>query len=300
MMVKIPYCNNIVKEQLILPYIICNDTSDTDIQSIVLHYIQNSLDNIGCDHNRVTNDMYKGVLFDKDREKHYVLVNITGFDIYGLNLMRQTTSWFVLSSEIINTTKVCNIDVDIEVTQLFTDIPQLALLVNPHTNEYYMLPESVYTGNEIKQVEFNSIFGNIKTKTYESCGEYYFFYRTFCDAVNDGGWLNKGNSNKIGERIISETNSNKYIVGGINRYALFMEGKIYFENNKEFSLKDEVIKNLYNEPCIIIYYSGEHNIKPDLLVKKYESFVCLSYHKLNKALLDEYYLKTNKNHYMIA
>jgi hypothetical protein len=299
MMVKVPYCNNIVKEQLILPYIICNDTSGMDIQRIVLHNIKHSLDILGCDHTRITEDMYKGVLFGQDGITSYALVNITGIDIYGINLMRQTTSWFVLPSEIINTKKVCNINIDSDVTYLFTEVPQLGLLVNTHTNKYYMLPDAVYTGNEIKQVEFNSIFGNRKTKTYESCGEYYFFYRSFGDAVNDGGWLKNGN-NKIGERIIFETNSNKYIVGGINRYALFMEGKIYLEVNKEFSLKDEVIKNLYQEPCIVIYYSGERDIKPDVLVKNYESFVCLSYHKLNNSLLDEYYLESNKNQYMIS
>lgn len=300
MMVKLPYCNNIVREQVTLPYIIYNDTSDSDIQSIVLNYIKNSLAMIGCEHNIIADNMYKGIIYEDDSWTPYALVNITGIDIYGLNVMRQTSSWFVLSSEIINTKRICNIEVDDDVTRLFTEYHQLGLLFNPNSNDYYMLPDAVYTGNEIKKVEFNSIFGNTKTKIYDNCGEYYYFYRSFCDAVKDGGWLKNGESNKIGDRIFVEQNSNKYIIGGINRYALFIEGKIYLETNREFSLTDDLIETLYPEPCILICYSSDHNIKPDVLVKNYENFVCLSYHKLNKSLLDEHYSESNKKHYMIA
>jgi hypothetical protein len=72
------------------------------------------------------------------------------------------------------------------------------------------------------------------------------------------------------------------------------------EYGTEFGLSDDVIEQLYPEPSIIICYSGEHNIKPDLLVKNYESFISLSYHKLNKKLLDEYFVEENKKQYMIA
>ncbi len=299
MMEKIPYCNNIVKEQITLPYIFLRDER-SDIMDIVLERVKSGLDLIGCDYNRVTEEMYKGIVFGDDSWTPYALVNITGIDISGLNFMRQTTCWFVLPSEIINTKKVCNIDIDSEVIHLFTDIPQLSLLMNPKTSENYILPDVVYTGSEIKNAEFQSIFGNIKRKIYNNCGEYYFFYRSFSDAVKDGGWLEQGKPNKIGDRIIVDNNSNKYMSGCINRYALFVEGKIYLEINRELELTDDVIESLYPEPCIIICYSGEHEIKPDMLVKNYESFISLSYHKLNKKLLDETFIEENKKQYMIA
>lgn len=299
MMEKIPYCNNIVKEQITLPYIFLRDER-YDIMDLVLERVKSGLELLGCDYNRVTEDMYKGILFDKDCLTPYALINISEIDISGLNFMRQTTCWFVLPSEIINTKKVCNIDIDSEVIQLFTEIPQISLLKNTKTNENYILPDAVYTGSEIKNAEFQSIFGNIKRKICNNCGEYYFFYRSFRDAVKDGGWLEEGKSNKIGDRLIVENNSNKYISGCINRYALFVEGKMYLEINRELELTDDVIESLYPEPCIIICYSGDHETKPDMLVKNYESFIPLSYHKLNKKLLNESFIEENKNQYMIA
>jgi hypothetical protein len=298
MMEKIHYCNHIVKEQVTFPYVFLRDP-ESNIEETVLARVRSGLDILGCDYNRVTSDMYKGILFTEDCATPYALVNITGIDIYGLNFMRQTTSWFVLPSEIINTKKVCNIEIDSEITTLFTDIPQLGCLVNSKTDEYYIMPDAVYTGSEIKNAEFKAIFGNTKQKVYDSCGEYYFFYRTFADAVKEGGWLKDGNSNKIGERKIVDNNSNKYISGCINRYALFVEGKIYLEKGKEFELTDDIIESLYPEPCIIICYSGEHITKPDMLVKNYESFVSLSYHKLDRRLLGEHFIEENKKQYMI-
>jgi len=299
MMEKIPFCNNIVKEQVTLPFVLVSDPY-IDIKDLVLQRVRTGLDILSCDYNRVTEEMYKGIVFGDDSWTPYVLVNITGIDISGLNFMRQTTCWFVLPSEIINTKKVCNIDIDSEIIHLFTDIPQLSLLMNNKTNENYILPDAVYTGSEIKNAEFQSIFGNIKRKIYNNCGEYYFFYRSFSDAVKDGGWLRVGNSNKIGDRIIVDNHSSKYITGCINRYALFVEGKIYLETGRELRLTDDIIESLYPEPCIIICYSGEHEIKPDILVKNYESFVSLSYHKLNKHLLDESFTEEKKKEYMIA
>jgi hypothetical protein len=299
MMEKIPFCNNIVKEQLTFPYIIMRD-SECNISEKILEKVRSGLDILDCNYNNISDDMYKGIIFGEDGTTPYALVDITGIDIYGLNFMRQTTCWFVLPSEIINTKKVCNIEIDNIVTQLFTDIPQIGCLVNCNTNEYYILPDAVYTGCEIKTSEFYSIFGNIKKKIYNTCGEYYFFYRSFYDAVKDGGWLTEGMSRKIGDRPLVYDNSNKYITGCINRYALFVEGKLYLEKGREFGITDDIIESLYPEPCIIICYSGEHDIKPDMLVKNYESFISLSYHKLNSKTLDEYFVEENKKQYMIA
>lgn len=298
MMEKIPYCNNIVKEQLTLPCVFMRDLSK-EIEDVVLDKVIYGLDLLGCDYNKVNKNMYKGIIFSKDTYTPYALVNITGIDIHGLNFTRHTTCWFALSTEILNIKTVCNIPVNEDLINLFSDFPQIGYLINSKTNKHYIIPDVMYTGNELKQAEFQSIFGNIKKKIYNSCGEYYYFYRSFYNSVKDGGWLKEIDNNKIGDRKLVENNSMKYINGTINRYALFVEGKIYIENKKEFSLTDEIIENFYPEPCIIICYSGEYNIKPDILVKKYDSFVCLSYHKLNKNLLDEYFIETNKKQYMI-
>jgi hypothetical protein len=280
MMEKIPYCNNIVNEQLIFPYIFIKKSS-CNIQDLVLERVRTGLKMLGCNHN-LNEDMYKGIIFRDNCLSSYALINITGIDINGLNFTRQSTNWFVVSSEIINNQNVLNIPVDKDVIDLFTDVRQIGHLINTQNDEYFILPDVVYSVSEKKQAEFKSVFGNVKTKEYDNCGEYYFFYRSFYDIFC----------------------SNKYITSYINRYALFVEGKLYLENNKDFMLNDETIYYFYPEPCIIICYSGEHNIKPDILVKDYNNFVCLSYHILDKNCMKsnkkQYNDSLNKKQYMIA
>ena len=254
MMEKVPYCNNIVKEQLIFPYIFIRKTQSNDIKDLVLEKIKICLDILKCE-NIISEDMYKGIIFDNDQLTCYALVNITGKNMCGLNFMRQTTNWMVLPSEIINNQQVLNIDVDESVIKLFTNVREIGHLLNNKTNKYYILPDVVYTSDKQKESEFKSIFGNIKTKIYDNCGEYYFFYRSI---VKNEEWLNS--------------------------YALFTEGKIYFEENNSFTLNDEEIEYKYPEPCIIICYL-EDNVKPDILAKDITSSVCLSYH-----ISDKYYI----------
>ncbi len=309
MMEKIPFCNNFIKEQFTLPFISFNNT--TNIEEFVINKIKTYLKSAGCDDTKVTNEMYRGiVLHDNSSYKHYVLFNITGIDISGLSLRRNSPIWFGLPSEIINTKSICNIDIDEEVTDLFTNIPHLGLLSNPITSKTYIIPDVAYTGGENKKVEFSSVFGNIKSKEYDSCGEYYYFYKSFQDSVRYGGWTKKGGTQKIditnkeqinnsSGRLVVENEYGRYINGGINRYALFIEGKLHIETGSEFLLNDNSIETSYQEPTITICYSDAHKSRPDILVKTYESFSSLSYHTLNKLLLDDSYIETNNSKYMI-
>lgn len=297
MMEKVPFCAGLIKEQLTLPYLIIN-CELTNMEYAVLEKVKLYLNNLGCDYSKVSEEMYKGIIIDNETSVPYALVNITGIDIYGLNFGRNSSPWFVLTSEIINTKMVCNIPIDKDVVDFFTDYDFAGCLTNPTSGIRYILPDAVYTGSEIQTAKFNSVFGNVKTKVYRSCGEYFYFYRTFGEAVKEGGWKKENMGNKIGDRTIVENNG-KYINGAINRYALFVEGKIYLEEEEEFKLSDDDIESLYPEPTIIICYTGSQNVKPDILVKDYNSFVCLSYHKLNKNVLKEYYDEADKKEFMI-
>ena len=49
MMEKVPYCNNIVKEQLIFPYIFIRKTQLTNIKDLVLDKIKMGLDVMKCE-----------------------------------------------------------------------------------------------------------------------------------------------------------------------------------------------------------------------------------------------------------
>ena len=310
MVTKIPFCNNIFKECFMIPIVRYKDFSK-DIISLVMDKIEVSLHLIGCDTSPINDNMYKGIIYD-NKYIPYIMVNISDIDISGLNLSRKTVTWFVLPSEIINNKEICNIDIDMELVELFTKMPQLGILNKPESNKIFILPDAVYTGNEYKNVEFTSIFGNNKTKEYDNCGEYYYFYRSFSNAVKEGGWAKKGGINILDknskkyllnesfkDRLLPDNYYGKYMNGGINRYALFVEGEIYKENEKEFSLSDEYIEMNYPEPCIIICYLNRNEIKPDMLVKEYESFVSLSYHKLDQLSLNDKFVIENKNKYMI-
>ena len=307
MMEKVPFCNNFVKEQFILPYILFSDIKKS-IDDLVIEKIKLSLKNIGYVDNKLNSEMYKGITYDKDG-KPYAVVDITGIDISRLHLLRNSLTWFLLPSEIINKQSVCNINIDDDVINLFTEMPELGILRNKKNDEPFLIPDAVYTGDEYKIVEFNSLFGVRKMKEYESCGEYFYFYKCFADCTKYGGWVKEGGTNMIdlenfqthntSGRLIVENEYGKYIKGGINRYALFVEGKIYMEEKDEFSLSDELIEEQYNDECIIICYTNLKPTKSDILVKKYENFVPLSYHYLNKVLLDEQFIELKKHTYMI-
>lgn len=272
MLMKIPYCNNIVKEQLTLPYVICNEINNINIQQTVLTIVKHNLQLLDCDINKIDDEMYKGIIFGEDTTTPYAMVNITGIDIGGIYLTRNTNTWFATTSELINMQKICGIPIDDELTTFFSDSPTIGLLKNKHSEKYYITPDVVYTSGKMKHVEFCSIFGNCKTKVYDSCGEYYYFYRSFDTAVTP------------------KIETDDY---GINRYALFVEDNFHFEYCEELSLTEEDIETKYPEMCIIIYINSR-SLKPDMLVKNQDSFVCLSYHKLNNNSYNE-----NESNYKI-
>ena len=101
-------------------------------------------------------------------------------------------------------------------------------------------------------------------------------------------------------RLVVDNEYGRYITGGINRHAVFIEGNIHIESGSEFLLNDNYIESSYPEPTINICYSGDHQTRPDILVKSYENFSSLSYHSLNKLVLDDSYIEINSNKYMIS
>lgn len=237
---KIPFCNGLIKEQFVLPHIATEQSKET-----TLNKVNQMLTTMGLNNCAINESMYKGVLFSGDMG--YALVNISDINMNALYLSRNSLYWFVLPTEIMNAKQVCGFDIDEDVINLFVENPQISILKNKNLKTNYNLPDAVYTGSDtIKHAEFNAIFGNSKTKAFESCGKYYYFNRLF-------------------EHVLY----NDYV----NRYALFVEGNLYMEKGTEFSLKDEMIL----EPCINICYTN-NNGKPDILVKKCENFISLSYH----------------------
>lgn len=299
MMDKMPFCDNFIKEQFSIPHIFYTDFSKT-IEALVLEKVTYSLNLLGCNCSTIHKDMYKGIIYDL-MEQPYALMDITGIDISGICLSRNSLVWFALPSEIINVKTICNIEIDLDAVNLFTNSPKLGLLKNPTTNQPYINPDVVYTGGDIKMVEFNSTFGINKNKIYNRCGDYYYFFRSFSHAVKYGGWAKdlETNTHSSTGRLVIENEHGRYVTGGINRFALFIEGNFHIEKETEFMLTDQEIETIYPEPCVIICYSGTHNYNPDVLVKNNDSFIPLTYHKLNKESLDEQFVPEKKTNYTI-
>ena len=300
-------------EQLGLPVISLSSDTNTNLSKLVLERVTSGLQELGCNSSVLNeNDAFVGLL--NANSKLYALVDISAVDIYRIGISRLNNTWFALPTEIMNTQSICNIPIDESVTDLFLSMPELGMLHNPLSNSVYPLPDAVYTGSYLKQVEFSSVFGMPKRQIYSSCGDYFYFYRIFEDAVREGGWsnseqsLNSENSLKSDtslkpDIIDSKNQYGKYVRGGINRYALF-PGNYYIHNeaSNRFSLSDDEIRGIMAvKDSIVIQYTNEDldTILPDILVDEYEQFTPISYHMLNKGILGDKYEIEKQDKYMV-
>jgi hypothetical protein len=187
-------------------------------------------------------------------------------------------------------------------------MPELSLIHKPNKQDYFIIPDAVYSGSEYKDVEFNSIFGMRRKKIYDECGEYFYFFRNFKHAIKEGGWVKEGGTQLIdttnktithskSDRLLVDNEYGRYIKGGINRYSLFVE------NSQICYLDNPITDDLINESGCLIIGSNNFNIKQDILVNEYELFFPLSFHELDKSLLGQSY-QANPNdvtvYYMIS
>ena len=263
---------------------------------------------IGCECIQDIDKAYNG-LFKDSEETQYALVDISDIDIKYLNLSRSSPILFSLPTEIINTGSICNIPINENVKSLFTSIPELGILRNKKSNKMFPLPIACYNGKDFVKVSFDSIFGLSKKKIYNNCGEYYFFYKDFLSSVKEGGWVKEGGDCLIdrtdkkithfNDRLLVDNEYGRYISGGINKYAIFIDSldSTYEEESDTLMLNDDDI-NEYKDSCIFILFKNSSIRTPNILIKNYESFMPLSYFELDKKTLKDKYDVNNKN-YMI-
>ena len=307
---KIPYCNGLVDEEFILPVVSLYNQNDT-IETIVLNKVQQYLKKIGLhDDINLDTNAYNGIFTDIFDEQ-YALVDISNINITYLPQMRRNSPlWFALPSEIINSGKICNINIDDRLRELFIHMPELGILHKSNSNETIPLPYAAYTGSTLKKSSFHSVFGSPKRKLYDSCGEYFFFHKNFGKAVKEGGWIeginiidmnNKDLTHSKSDALIVDNEYGRYIDGGINRYAIFStyDSTIHIEDADVPTITDEII-NESDSTIFISFKSGSTNSLPNVIVTEYDSFIPLSYHKLDKKILDIKYDTDKINMYMIS
>ena len=318
---KLPYCNDIIQEKLVLPMITISNTNvDDDYSITIINKIKGLLPALGCDGSKLTSESFKGLLSDQN-ERIYAVVDISSVDIFRISITRNTPIWFALPTEIMNVRSICNIPIDDDVSELFLNMPELGVLrkfdienVFP-VGDAFPLPDAIYNGSYLRQTEFRSVFGTSKEVVYSSCGEYCYYFRLFEDAVKEGGWLREGGHKLIdlndknithsvsGTKLV-DNEYGRYIQGGINRYAFFPGNYLlHTECSNMFSLTDpEVSAKLERNDCIVIHYMEDtiDNLLPDILVREYGLAFPISYHMLNKSILGDKYEIDKHDKYMIA
>jgi len=303
MLEKTIYIDGITQESFVFPFVgLSRDINEINgsLSTIVLNKVKSGLLDIGCDPSSLDEDAFVGLI----NNNTLCLVDISSVDIFRISNTKLNKTWFALPTEIMNTQTICNIHIANSVSDVFLLMPELGMLHNPQTNNsVYPLPDAVYTGSYFKNVEFSSVFGVPREQLYISCGEYFYFYRIFEDAVKEGGWTRAYLPTEDNKKSLVDNEYGRYIRGGINRYALFAGNYVtHIEKTNKFSLTDDIINDIFGEKdTIVIQYENEgvDTILPDLLVKNYESYTPISYHMLNKSILGEKYDIDNQDKYSV-
>jgi hypothetical protein len=233
-----------------------DQAQEQNIREPILKKIKTDLRHLRCNTNLLSEDNYKGIF--SDNNKAYALIDVSSVDITCLQLLRSSSIWFALPTEIININSICDIPISKDVIDLFTYVmPELGVLYK--TNELkdqYLLPDIVYTSSTtVKQAEFQTLFGPSKEEIY------YHFNTSFSDLCKDE--ITK--------------------VEAVNRFALFIDDPVIFDleldDIKDIDDIEDIVYEKYGSTTCIIIQSM--NI---LLVKEYELFQPLSYHLLCKDL----------------
>ena len=262
------------------------DVENQDIETTVKQKIEYYLNSINCKVNDINDIIVNGIYNNKDN--NYLFVDVSKIDINGLFLNKNSKVWFVLTNEIINNINVCNIPIDKSVYLLFLNEYKLFSLINPLTKQLYSNPDVAYSGSFYKQTEFQSIFG--VNKTHKGYGEQYYFLLSFNDAFKYGGWTENEKPLYKFDKLITDNEYGRYIVGGINRVAILTE------HNNFIHHCDENLKEINNE-TIDFETSDSSSVIIDkisyIIVKDYEQQISLSFHKIDKSTLGKQWENNN-------
>jgi hypothetical protein len=207
---KTPFCKNIIKEEFVLPSVIFKRDTE-NIADLILDDVKQSLKKMKINTNAITENSFKGIIVPANNVC-YGLIDLSNIDIKYLELSRNTPLWFVLPTEIVNLQSICNIPVSEKVIDLFTHKkPELCILQNPETDEYYSAPDVGYTSySDYKLAELQLVFGPSKNSIDESELHGYVFYRSFLYAIKN---------------VLFELGKERNI--GVNRYAIFSEDSCF-------------------------------------------------------------------------
>ena len=161
-------------------------------------------------------------------EKIYLFIDMTKIDINHDLIYKDSPYWLVLVDEIVNKKRVCNIEIDKQVSNFFLNNSDFLYFKNSK-KEQIEIPSVVYSGTQEKLLYFTYMFGKVKDDGNSLLGASYYF-TNYENAIRQGGWSkNYKREYKYGKEI-TENDTGKYIKGGIIRYALFLGDCLVKEN----------------------------------------------------------------------
>ena len=270
--------NDFESKQLSLPFFI--KKNQNKLTSDIISEIKSHMNSIF--YNVILDDKYefKGLYYYKNNI--YLFFDFTNCKININNTHKNSIIWSVLPDEIINIKHVCNINININVINFFSENIDFALLKDKN-KKLYQIPSVVYIGKEISKINFTYIFGASKPDKNSLFGSYYYF-TNFKNAIKEGG--------------------------GIVRFALFTGSTKVILNKHSDSIDESLIKsqlisanNLYENLTLrITDYDGKWAKKydsiyvgdieldngekmkntPIYVVKNCEQHIPLSYHFIDK------------------
>ena len=240
-----------------------------------------------CDFETFSNIIdFKGLYFNEG--KLLALLDLSNLEIGVSLLNKKSKCWFALIDEIVNKQNICNISIDLNVTEFFLNNNEF-IFFRDENKEHIEIPTSVYTGTYEKQLYFLYTFGNSSSNNNSIFGSGYYF-TNFENAIRQGGWsANYQEENKYGEKL-TDSNSGKYIKGGIIRYALFLGDNLIKDSTSHVEYDDK-----WKDDFDSVYLaklkldsSETINITSHLyVVKDYYNHIPLSYHYIDKRLLND-------------
>lgn len=260
--------------------------------------------------------------------KMYIFIDLTKASIYVGLVNKEDMYWFALMDEIINKRNICNIEIDKEVTDFFIKNSDF-IFFKDEEQKQIEIPSVVYSGTHDKSLYFNYIFGNTSSDNNFILGSG-FYFTDYDNAIRQGGWSsNYRIEYKYGEKV-TENDTGKYIKGGIIRYALFLglnlmklnypndtideseikQNKLRVNNDdnandyeyEKMTMRISDYDGLWKEKYDSVFL-GKIELDNGELLKNTPIYVCkdyynhvpLSWHYINKRLLDEEFIE-NKNY----
>jgi hypothetical protein len=249
---KIPYCNNLIKEELVLPSILIDNYSKSNIEKTIINNIFIKLNNIEKENIECLGIIDNVIIHNKV----IMLVKINKLNIVTTQVKRNTELWITLPTEIVNNKYICDIPINEDVIELFENNFYNLCSLYSLKKELYPLPDVIYSINNFNHCKLENIFGRFKT--IKANGHYLVFYRDY-------------NSIKKHQILNKEL--------GINRYIYFLEHYTLLDYNGLDNIDLTTMLVNYNA-LLIQNVERNSQLEFDIIVKDYDNIQPFSYYKL--------------------